>query len=81
MGDGYSPLPWTPPRASVTRVLLPCKGASLADALSDYFAQSEQLPTRLWLMADGDKAAGLLLQALPPYRRAQTQSRIARRGI
>jgi molecular chaperone Hsp33 len=41
------------------------EGASLAGALESYFAQSEQLPTRLWLAADGKRAAGLLLQRLP----------------
>lgn len=38
---------------------------SLAGCLEDYFAQSEQLPTRLWLADDGQRAAGLLLQRLP----------------
>ncbi|MCE0732501.1 Hsp33 family molecular chaperone HslO [Halomonas sp. G15] len=38
---------------------------SLADCLADYFAQSEQLPTRLWLAADGLRAGGLLLQRMP----------------
>jgi molecular chaperone Hsp33 len=38
---------------------------SLAGCLADYFAQSEQLPTRLWLAADVVKADGLLLQRLP----------------
>ena len=38
---------------------------SLATCLEAYFAQSEQLPTRLWLAADGSGAAGLLLQQLP----------------
>ncbi|HSH57989.1 MAG TPA: Hsp33 family molecular chaperone HslO [Halomonas sp.] len=38
---------------------------SLADCLADYFAQSEQLPTRLWLAADGRGAGGLLLQRMP----------------
>jgi molecular chaperone Hsp33 len=33
--------------------------------LEDYFARSEQLATRLWLAADGERAAGLLLQRLP----------------
>lgn len=38
---------------------------ALADAFEDYFAQSEQLPTRL-LLAAGDRAcAGLMLQKLP----------------
>jgi molecular chaperone Hsp33 len=44
------------------------EGACLANALEAYFAQSEQLPTRLWLTADGDAAAGLLLQRLPGGR-------------
>ena len=38
---------------------------TLDDALTHYFLQSEQLPTALLLAADGDRAAGLLLQRLP----------------
>jgi molecular chaperone Hsp33 len=38
---------------------------TLAECLEGYFAQSEQLPTRLWLAADGSRAAGMLLQQLP----------------
>ena len=38
---------------------------SLAGCLGAYFAQSEQLPTRLWLAADGTRAGGLLLQRMP----------------
>ena len=38
---------------------------TLSGALEDYFQQSEQLPTRLLLAADGDRAAGLMLQKLP----------------
>lgn len=37
----------------------------LAGCLEEYFSRSEQLPTRLWLAADGKHAAGLLLQQLP----------------
>lgn len=40
-------------------------GNSLEDSLASYFQQSEQLPTRLWLAADDNKATGLLLQRLP----------------
>jgi len=36
--------------------------ARLADCLEGYFARSEQLPTRLVLAAQGEQAAGLLLQ-------------------
>lgn len=39
--------------------------AGLAATLEDYFAQSEQLPTRIVLAADAEHAAGLLLQQLP----------------
>ncbi len=39
--------------------------ATLADALAGYFLQSEQLPTRFWLAANGETAAGLMLQKLP----------------
>jgi molecular chaperone Hsp33 len=39
--------------------------AGLDEAFEDYFHQSEQLPTRLLLAADGERAAGLLLQKLP----------------
>ncbi|MEE9342349.1 MAG: Hsp33 family molecular chaperone HslO [Gammaproteobacteria bacterium] len=40
-------------------------GDSLAAALENYFQQSEQLKTRLWLAADEASAGGLLLQQLP----------------
>lgn len=38
---------------------------SLSGAFEDYFRQSEQLPTRLLLVADEHQAAGLMLQKLP----------------
>ena len=40
-------------------------GDHLGEALKEYFERSEQLPTQLWLAADGKVAAGLLLQKLP----------------
>jgi molecular chaperone Hsp33 len=42
-------------------------GEHLADSIEAYFAESEQLPTRLWLACDGRRAAGLLLQRLPGH--------------
>jgi molecular chaperone Hsp33 len=41
------------------------EGRNLAEGLEHYFARSEQLPTRLWLGADQQRAAGMLLQRLP----------------
>ena len=45
--------------------VVPLQGRHLANALEVYFLQSEQLKTRLWLFADEQHAAGLLLQELP----------------
>jgi molecular chaperone Hsp33 len=41
------------------------KGDSISAMLENYMAQSEQLETRLWLTANGERAAGMLLQKLP----------------
>jgi molecular chaperone Hsp33 len=41
------------------------EGDSLADAIDTYLDRSEQLPTRMWLAADENSAAGMLLQKLP----------------
>jgi molecular chaperone Hsp33 len=45
--------------------IVPLAGASMSDCLREYFESSEQLPTRLWLHADGENVSGLLLQRLP----------------
>lgn len=45
--------------------IVPLEKPNLAGCLEDYFAQSEQLATRMWLAADQHQAAGLMLQALP----------------
>ncbi|MBF6622495.1 MAG: Hsp33 family molecular chaperone [Pseudomonadales bacterium 32-61-5] len=52
-------------------------GVTLADSLSNYFASSEQLPTRFWLNADGRRACGLLLQQLPADRIRDSEEREA----
>lgn len=44
---------------------VPLQGDTLAAVFEHYLAQSEQLPTRLWLAANRESAAGLFLQALP----------------
>jgi molecular chaperone Hsp33 len=45
--------------------IVPIGGDRLADSLQVYFENSEQLPTRLWLYADGLGVSGMLLQRLP----------------
>lgn len=43
---------------------------TLSEALTGYFRQSEQLPTAMMLVADEQRAAGLLLQLLPEADRS-----------
>lgn len=45
--------------------IVPLVGRSLSESLEEYFASSEQLPTRVRLAADEHHAAGLLVQRLP----------------
>ena len=44
---------------------VPLQGETIAEVFEHYLAQSEQSPTRLWLAANRETAAGLFLQALP----------------
>jgi molecular chaperone Hsp33 len=64
-GEGRLVLTIEPIRGERYQGIVPLAGADLAGALETYFGASEQLPTRLWLMADEDRAAGLMLQRLP----------------
>lgn len=45
--------------------LVELKHAGVADSLEAYFVQSEQLPARIVLAANGEHAVGLMLQKLP----------------
>lgn len=45
--------------------IVPFEGASLAEAVSGYFARSEQLPTHFRLATNGHQAAALMLQRMP----------------
>jgi molecular chaperone Hsp33 len=44
--------------------IVPCEGASLAIAVENYFAQSEQIPSLVRVAVEGEAAGGLLLQHL-----------------
>ncbi|MDO9386091.1 MAG: Hsp33 family molecular chaperone HslO [Thiobacillus sp.] len=44
---------------------VPLQGDNVAAVFEHYLTQSEQTPTRLWLAASHETAAGLFLQALP----------------
>lgn len=44
------------------------EGETVAAALENYLARSEQLDSRIWLASDSSQAAGMLLQRLPDDR-------------
>lgn len=53
--------------------IIALEGNTLTQALEQYFARSEQLPTRLWLTSDHNSCAGLLLQRLPEDKYASPE--------
>ncbi|MGB0957357.1 MAG: Hsp33 family molecular chaperone HslO, partial [Litorivicinus sp.] len=65
-GAGHLSISLLPNRGERYQGIVTLEGNSLAEVIDGYFARSEQLPTRLWLTADGTRAAGMLLQQLPP---------------
>ena len=64
MPEGVLTLTVDPVRASATRGSSPWR-VNLAQCLSNYFASSEQLPTRFWLNANGRRARGCC-SSFPP---------------
>lgn len=69
VGKGYLAITITPDEGERYQGIVELSGDSLSKSLENYFAQSEQLATRIWLFTDihhdQQCAAGLLLQALP----------------
>jgi molecular chaperone Hsp33 len=69
IGEGYMLVTITPKQGERYQGIIPLTGDSLTETLEAYFAQSEQLPTRLYLFTEltesNSRAAGLLLQVLP----------------
>lgn len=45
--------------------IVPLKRRTITEALADYFAQSEQLPTQFLIAVEDDHVAGMMLQAVP----------------
>ncbi|MGS2744240.1 Hsp33 family molecular chaperone HslO [Halomonas sp. LS-001] len=65
VGDGQIVITLDPKDGNRYQGIVALDHDELAGCLEAYFSQSEQLPTRLWLAADGKRAGGLLLQRLP----------------
>jgi molecular chaperone Hsp33 len=77
MPDGVLAMTVDPKSGQRYQGIVELSGATLAESLTDYFATSEQLPTRFWLAADGLRARGLLLQQLPADRLKEPEEREA----
>lgn len=66
LGSGQLAITIDPDQGQRYQGIVALEGASLAECLECYFAQSEQLKTRIWLSAQpGEKVSGMLIQALP----------------
>lgn len=77
MPEGVLTLTVDPVRGQRYQGIVALEGVNLAECLSNYFASSEQLPTRFWLNANGRRARGLLLQQLPADRLKDPEAREA----
>jgi molecular chaperone Hsp33 len=64
-GEGRLVITLEPDRGEPYQGIVTLQSEHLADSLETYFEQSEQLSTKLWLAANGETAAGLMLQILP----------------
>jgi len=64
-GDGTLAITIEPEGRESYQGVVDLRAGSLAAVLEGYFLNSEQLPTRVYLAADSDRAAGMLLQELP----------------
>ncbi len=78
LGAGHIVLTVEPDKGEPYQGIVALSGERLQNAIEAYFAQSEQLRTRLWLFADTDQAAGLLIQELPSKKNAHSEENWAR---
>lgn len=78
MPDGILAITVDPQEGQRYQGIVALDGDTLADCLNGYFENSEQLPTRFRLRADGRTARGLLLQALPADRQRDQEQRTAK---
>ncbi|ARS51725.1 Hsp33 family molecular chaperone HslO [Kushneria konosiri] len=65
MGEGHIVMTLDPREGKRYQGIVAMEAQTLAQCLESYFEHSEQLPSRLWLSASTEQAAGLMLQKLP----------------
>lgn len=65
LGNGQLVITIQPVQGKAYQGIVPLTGNSVGSAIETYFNQSEQLGTRVWLKAEKQQAAGLMLQEMP----------------
>ena len=60
-------------QTQVYQSVVPINSLSMADNLMQYFAQSEQVASRVWLAVNDQMAAGMLLQLMPEQNTQQRE--------
>lgn len=70
-GGGHVVITLDPEQGQRYQGIVALDKPTIAGCIETYFAQSEQLPTRLWLAANSRHAAGLLIQELPAEHSAE----------
>lgn len=65
LAGGYLAITIQPRNGQRYQGIVELVGDTLSECLEQYFAQSEQLPSRVWLAANGAQCGGLFLQRLP----------------
>jgi len=68
-GNGQMAITIEPPSGEPYQGIIDLQGEHIQDAIENYFKQSEQLNTRLWLAANKSVCTGFLLQELPESRK------------
>jgi len=64
-GNGQMVITIEPPSGEPYQGIIALQGEHIQDAIENYFKQSEQLNTRLWLASNNKLCTGFLLQELP----------------
>lgn len=65
LAGGYLAITIKPRNGQRYQGIVEIVGDTLSECLEEYFTQSEQLPSRVWLAANGAQCGGLFLQRLP----------------
>ncbi|MGE8436056.1 MAG: Hsp33 family molecular chaperone HslO [Pseudomonas palmensis] len=75
MPDGQLALTIDPAQGQRYQGIVDLDGENLSECFTNYFVMSQQVGTRFWLNADGQRARGLLLQQLPADRQKDEDDR------